>query len=200
MALHGLFYGRFYLYFTYLQYITQQQWQFIDKSNIRNSYIKDPIPTSSVTTENWTQGHRTILCLRHVGWDSIICMALTTGWIVWGSNPSKCKLSAPVQTSPKAHPASYIMCTGPVPEVRWLEHGVNHRPHLAPRWKKEYSCTSTPVCLHGRLEGFIFMPQEQTGEVFTWIMNQHSFGTTHLALLRVFETGSCYTAIVHINK
>jgi len=25
MALHGLFYGRFYLYFTYLQHITQQQ-------------------------------------------------------------------------------------------------------------------------------------------------------------------------------
>jgi len=63
-----------------------------------------------------------------VGWDNIIRMALTTGWTVWGSNPSKGKLSAPVQTSNKAHPASYIMGTGPFPEVRWLENGDSHPP------------------------------------------------------------------------
>jgi len=42
------------------------------------------------------------------------------------SNPCKGKLSAPVQTSPKAHPASYIMGTGLFPEVRCLENGVSH--------------------------------------------------------------------------
>jgi len=84
-------------------------------------------------------------------------MALTKGWTVWGSDPSKSKLSAPVQTSPKAHPASYIMGNGPFPEVRWLENGVNNPPHLPLKLKKEYSCTSTPLGLHGRLHtGFYF--------------------------------------------
>ena len=122
---------------------------------------------SFVTTENWTHGHRTILCLRHLGWDNIISMALTTGRTVWGSNPSNGKHSAPVQTSHKAHPAFYIMGTRPFPEVRWLQHEVSHPPHLTLRLKKEYNYIFTPLCLHGGLQGLIFMPQEQTGEEFT---------------------------------
>ena len=35
-----------------------------------------------------------------------------TGWTVRGSNPGGARFSAPVQTGPGAHPASYTMCTG----------------------------------------------------------------------------------------
>ena len=36
--------------------------------------------------------------------------------------------SAPVQTGPGAHPVSYTMGTGSVPEVKWWGHGVDHPP------------------------------------------------------------------------
>ena len=35
-----------------------------------------------------------------------------TDWTVRGSNPCGARFSAPVQTGPEAHPASYTMCTG----------------------------------------------------------------------------------------
>ena len=43
--------------------------------------------------------------------------------------------SAPVQTGPGAHPASYTMGTGSLPGVKWPGCGVDHQPHLAPRLK-----------------------------------------------------------------
>ena len=35
-----------------------------------------------------------------------------TGWTVRDRNPMKARFSAPVQTDPEAHPASYTMGTG----------------------------------------------------------------------------------------
>jgi hypothetical protein len=52
--------------------------------------------------------------------------------------------SAPVQTWPVAHPASYTSGTGSFPGVKRPECGVDNPPHLAPWVKKEWSCTSTP--------------------------------------------------------
>ena len=50
----------------------------------------------------------------------------------WGS-----RFSAPVQTGPGAHPASYTMDTGSFPGVKRSGRGVDHPPHLAPRLRKE---------------------------------------------------------------
>jgi hypothetical protein len=57
----------------------------------------------------------------------------------WGA-----RFSAPVHTGPGAHPASYSMGTGSFPGVKRSKRGVDRSPHLAPKLKKEYSCTSTP--------------------------------------------------------
>jgi hypothetical protein len=51
--------------------------------------------------------------------------------------PVGAKYSAPVQTGPGAHPASYIMGTGSFPGVKRPGRGVEHPPHLRPRLKKE---------------------------------------------------------------
>jgi len=50
----------------------------------------------------------------------------------WGA-----RFSAPVQTGPGAHPASFTMGTGSFPGVKRPESGVDHPPHLAPRLKTE---------------------------------------------------------------
>jgi hypothetical protein len=73
---------------------------------------------------------------------------------------SRCgaRFSAPVQTSPEAHPASYTMGTGSFPGVKRPGRGVDHSCHLAPRLKKEYSYTSTPpLGLRGLLEGELYL-------------------------------------------
>jgi hypothetical protein len=51
--------------------------------------------------------------------------------------PVGARISAPVQTGPGAHPASYTMGTGSSPGVKRSGRGVHHLPHLAPRLKKE---------------------------------------------------------------
>jgi len=38
------------------------------------------------------------------------------------------RFSAPVQTDPGAHPASYTMCTGSFPGVKRSRRGVDHPP------------------------------------------------------------------------
>ena len=53
----------------------------------------------------------------------------------WGG----AKFSAPIQTSPGAHPASSIMGTGSLPGVKRPGRSVDHPPHLTPRLKKEKS-------------------------------------------------------------
>ena len=62
---------------------------------------------------------------------------LFTGWTVRGSIPCGERYSAPIQTAPGAHPASYTTGTGSFPGVERLGRGVNHPPHLEPRLKKE---------------------------------------------------------------
>jgi len=47
------------------------------------------------------------------------------------------RFSAPVQTGPRAHPASYTMRTGSLPRLKRPGRGVDYPFHLAPRLKKE---------------------------------------------------------------
>jgi hypothetical protein len=58
--------------------------------------------------------------------------------------PVGARFSAPVQTCPGAHPASYTTGTGSFPGVKPPGRSVDHSPHLVPRLRKEYSYTSTP--------------------------------------------------------
>ena len=51
--------------------------------------------------------------------------------------PVEARFSAPVQTFPGGHPASYTMGTGSLLEVKRPERGVNHPPQQAPKLKKE---------------------------------------------------------------
>jgi len=51
--------------------------------------------------------------------------------------PVGARFSAPVQTVPGAHPASYTKGTGSFPGVKQPGRGVDHPPHLAPRLNKE---------------------------------------------------------------
>jgi hypothetical protein len=75
---------------------------------------------------------------NEVSWDSAVVIAtryrLNGPGIEsrWGA-----RFSAPVQTSPGAHPASHKMGTGSFPGVKRPGRGVDHPPHLAPRLKKE---------------------------------------------------------------
>ena len=50
----------------------------------------------------------------------------------WGA-----RFSAPVQTCPDAHPASYTMGTGSLPGVKRPGRVVDYPPYLVPRLKKE---------------------------------------------------------------
>jgi hypothetical protein len=50
--------------------------------------------------------------------------------------PVGARFSAPVQTGPGGHPASYTMGTESLPGVKW-RRGVDHPPHLATSVKEE---------------------------------------------------------------
>ena len=59
---------------------------------------------------------------------------LAMAWMVWGSNPSGVRFSAPVQTGPGAPPASCIMGTRSFPGVK-SGRGVTLTPHpLLVQW------------------------------------------------------------------
>ena len=62
-----------------------------------------------------------------------------------GQSGDRIEFSAPVQTGPEAHPASYTMGAGSFPRVQRPGRGVDHPSHLAPRLKKESSYTSAPL-------------------------------------------------------
>ena len=47
------------------------------------------------------------------------------------------RFSTPVHTGPEAHPASCTMGTGSFPWVKRPGRGVDHPPHIAPRFKEE---------------------------------------------------------------
>jgi hypothetical protein len=57
--------------------------------------------------------------------------------------PVRARFSAPDQTGPGAHSASYTVGTGSFPGVKRPGRGVDPT-HIAPRLKKEYSYTYTP--------------------------------------------------------
>jgi len=51
---------------------------------------------------------------------------LRSGWFR-DQIPVGARLSAPIQTGPEPHPASYTMGTGSLSlEVKWPEHGIDH--------------------------------------------------------------------------
>jgi len=77
------------------------------------------------------------------GWLSLYSDSLRAGRSR-GRIPVRARFSAPVQTGPGTHSASYTMGTGSFPGVKRPGRGVHRPPHLAPRLKKEYSCTPTP--------------------------------------------------------
>ena len=64
---------------------------------------------------------------------------LAMGGTVWVSNPGgESRFFAPVQTGPVAHPASCTMGTGSFSGgLKRPERGVDHKPYLALRLKKE---------------------------------------------------------------
>jgi len=47
-----------------------------------------------------------------------------------GKIPVKARYSAPNQTSPVAHPASYTMGTRYFPKAKWMRRGIDHPPPL----------------------------------------------------------------------
>ena len=57
--------------------------------------------------------------------------------------PVGLRVSAPVQTGPRAHPASYITGTGSFPGVKRPGRGADHLSHLKLRLKEEQSIYST---------------------------------------------------------
>ena len=54
------------------------------------------------------------------------------------------RFSAPLHTGPGAHSASHTIGTDSFLGVKRPGRGVDHPPHLAPKFKKEQSYTSTP--------------------------------------------------------
>jgi len=66
--------------------------------------------------------------------------------------PVGARFSAPIQTGPGAHPASFTMDTGSFPGVKRPGRGVDHPPHLGDEVKERvdlylysHSRTSWPV-------------------------------------------------------
>ena len=119
-----------------------------------------------------SQGYRTMVTGKAVGLDAQRVPVSTTenASVCWAGTdslrarrsgdrvPVGVTFSAPIQTGPGAHPASYTLGTGPFPGVKRLGCGVNQPPHLQPRLKKEYSYTSTPhLDLHGLLKGELYV-------------------------------------------
>jgi hypothetical protein len=51
--------------------------------------------------------------------------------------PVEARFSAPVQTGPEAHPASYTMGTGSFPRVKRPGRGFDHPPPFSAEVKKE---------------------------------------------------------------
>ena len=60
-------------------------------------------------------------------------------WLKAGRSEDRtgARFSAPVQTGPGSHPASYAMGTGAFPAVEWPGRDVDHPPYIAPRLKEE---------------------------------------------------------------
>jgi len=64
---------------------------------------------------------------------------------VRGSNPGGGEIFRTRPDLPWAHLASHTMGTVSFPGVKRPGRSVDHPPHLTPRLRKEYSCTSSPL-------------------------------------------------------
>ena len=106
------------------------------------------------------------------------------------------RFSVPGQTDPGVHAASYTMGIGPFPLVKRPARDANHPPQLAPRLKKEYSYTFTPLLgPHGRLQRELYVllrlwndPLHMSLELLHFItpssqINFHPFLCSCLAML-----------------
>ena len=91
----------------------------------------------------------------------------------------RARFSAPVQTDPGTHPASYTMGTESYLGRKRPGRDVYHPHHLAPRLKKEYSHTSTPPLglrrlFYGELYLYLVLSTRYT-EVCVMEVELHSF-------------------------
>jgi len=79
---------------------------------------------------------------------------LATGWSSRGSNPGGGWWGEIFRTQldgPWGPPSLLYSAYQVIPGVERWGRGVNHPPHLALMFMKEYSYTSTPtLCLHGQ--------------------------------------------------
>jgi hypothetical protein len=73
-----------------------------------------------------------------MGCDSSVGIAARYGLDGQGNESRwEARFSAPGQTGPGTHPASYTMGAGSFLGVNWPGSGVDHPPHLLPWLKKE---------------------------------------------------------------
>jgi hypothetical protein len=106
--------------------------------------------TGIVTKENFGS-HTGKTCNRFTTktaiWDRDVSVGIATRYGLDGPGMESrwgAKFSAPVQTGPGTHPASYTMGTGSFQGVKRPQRGVDNHPNLAPTLKEEQSNTSTP--------------------------------------------------------
>ena len=96
----------------------------------------------------------------------------------WGA-----RFSAPVQTGPGAHPASYTMDTGSFPGVKRPGHGVDHSPLPSVEVKERielylYSPSGLSWPVLGRTLPLLYFPFFSDNYLFTsFFLNIH--GTVH---------------------
>ena len=82
----------------------------------------------------------------------VIVVVVDLQWAGWSRDqiPKGTRFSAPIQTSPWAHPASYTMDGRSLPGVKQPSVSLTTHPNLVPSLKKEKSYTSTlPLGIHG---------------------------------------------------
>lgn len=73
---------------------------------------------------------------------------------------TRARITVPVQTSSNAHATSCTMGFAPISRFKAARDGQQHPIHLAPKLKKERSCTSTPfVGFNGLLKGEVYFSQ-----------------------------------------
>jgi hypothetical protein len=101
---------------------------------------------------------------------------LATGWTVGRSNPGAGEIFRTRPDRPWAHPTSYTMGTGYFPGVKRPGRGLDHPPHLTPRLKKKYSCTSTPLWAFGACSRVTFtFTREPRVDVFFLMSVRYTF-------------------------
>ena len=99
-------------------------------SSLTKSYI-NKYPMHNLTVDQ----DRTVGIATHYGLNG-------PGIESWG----RARFSAPIQTGPGAHPASYTMGTGSSPGVKQLGCDIDHPPHLVLRLKKEWAIHLHSLC------------------------------------------------------